>query len=294
MLYAAAMDDRIALVVPHESGSGGVPSSRFNPKESIKDVNQNFPYWFNDRFSEFSDNPDRLPFDQHAVVALVAPRYVLDSEGLYGTCGYYRETLPLLQKTNAVYELYGEKGILETGSGADIPEDYPGQVFQLVLGKFHFLDVDYWEKILAFADVKFHGKTPPATLWKVYEAEEASLHQCDIDAKYRGHSGVGYVSNFNHSGAFIEWKIDPGEGEKYIKIRASCGRDVLKMEIQVNGEVVKREHVFRHWSMGEWFADYSVKARFRPGQNTVRFTKLDSGELLIDCIEIAYQTACDS
>lgn len=33
--------------------------------------------WFTDSFRQFSDTPTRLPFDQHSVMALIAPRALL-------------------------------------------------------------------------------------------------------------------------------------------------------------------------------------------------------------------------
>ena len=78
-LLAAAFDERIALAIPHQAGCGGTAPSRSNdPKaESVKRINTSFPHWFDGDFKEFNDQPDRLPFDQHCLVALVAPRPVL-------------------------------------------------------------------------------------------------------------------------------------------------------------------------------------------------------------------------
>jgi hypothetical protein len=64
-LLAAALDERIALAIPHQAGCGGTaPSRNDNPKaESVKRINTSFPHWFDGAFKEFNDHTDRLPFD---------------------------------------------------------------------------------------------------------------------------------------------------------------------------------------------------------------------------------------
>src|SRR5207253_6109327 len=76
-LLAAAFDDRIALAIPHQAGCGGTAPSRGQVGESVRRINTSFPHWFNSTFKEFNDQVDRLPFDQHCLAALVAPRPLL-------------------------------------------------------------------------------------------------------------------------------------------------------------------------------------------------------------------------
>jgi hypothetical protein len=83
-LLAAAFDERIALVIPHQAGTGGsAPSRKKNPRaETVKQINERFPHWFNMVFARFNDAVDRIPFDQHSLVALIAPRPVLFTNGI--------------------------------------------------------------------------------------------------------------------------------------------------------------------------------------------------------------------
>ena len=76
-LLAAAFDERIALAVPLQAGCGGTAPSRGKVGESVKQINTSFPHWFNAEFKKFNEQPDRLPFDQHCLIALCAPRPVL-------------------------------------------------------------------------------------------------------------------------------------------------------------------------------------------------------------------------
>jgi dienelactone hydrolase len=83
-LWAGALDERIALVAPHSSGTGGAGALRITDKggESLAWITSKvaFHYWFHPRLAEFAGEESRLPFDQHFVKALVAPRGFLSLE----------------------------------------------------------------------------------------------------------------------------------------------------------------------------------------------------------------------
>jgi hypothetical protein len=83
-LLAGATDDRIALTAPNNSGCGGAGCYRLQGEnsEDIAAILKNFPFWFHPGFSAFIGKVDRLPFDQHTLKALVAPRALLSTEGL--------------------------------------------------------------------------------------------------------------------------------------------------------------------------------------------------------------------
>jgi hypothetical protein len=47
----------------------------FRKKETIDDITTRFPYWFCKKYSSYANNENSLPFDQHMLIALQAPRY---------------------------------------------------------------------------------------------------------------------------------------------------------------------------------------------------------------------------
>lgn len=80
-LLAAALDERIALAIPHQSGTGGATLSRSDLGESVLSINTIFPHWFDRNFRAFGNNEVSLPVDQHLLIALVAPRAVFVTNG---------------------------------------------------------------------------------------------------------------------------------------------------------------------------------------------------------------------
>ena len=74
---AGVFDQRIALTMPIESGSGGVPIFRGIAQEPgaqpLSSVYSEQP-WLGDAFGSFTGSPNNLPVDTHEMVAMVAPR----------------------------------------------------------------------------------------------------------------------------------------------------------------------------------------------------------------------------
>lgn len=84
-LMAGALDERIALTIPQESGAGGVVAWRVAQSlsnsgvetQTLSNAAQEQP-WFRANFgSNFGNKVTRLPFDHHQVMGMVAPRGLL-------------------------------------------------------------------------------------------------------------------------------------------------------------------------------------------------------------------------
>jgi len=84
VLLAGATDERIALTAPNGSGCGGAGCFRWQGPESetLADSKRIIPYWYGPRLWDFVGREHELPFDQHFLKALVAPRALLSTEGL--------------------------------------------------------------------------------------------------------------------------------------------------------------------------------------------------------------------
>ena len=154
-IVAAAFDERIALAVPLQSGTGGAAPSRGNEKaESVKQINTRFPLWFCDEFKTFNDAPERLPFDQHCLIALCAPRPVLLGSATEDLWANPTGQFEMLKAADKVYRLVGTDGL----AAEKMPE--VNQVVDSTLGYFirpgkHSMTKDDWKVFLDFADKHF-------------------------------------------------------------------------------------------------------------------------------------------
>lgn len=153
-LLAAAFDERIKLAIPHQAGCGGTAPSRGKIGESVKQINDRFPHWFNAEFKKFNDQPERIPFDQHCLAALVAPRPLLFSNAVEDTWANPEGQFQVLQAADPVYRLLKAGGL----EAKKMPE--VGQLIDSKLGYFirpgkHSMTPDDWKVFLDYADRHF-------------------------------------------------------------------------------------------------------------------------------------------
>lgn len=157
VLLAGALDERIDLVLCHQAGCGGSAPSRGKVGESVKQINDRFPHWFAEAFRAFNDAPQRLPFDQHALIALCAPRPVLLSNAEEDSWANPDGQFEMLRAADPVYRLLGVQGLGET------LRPPTGRLLDSRLGYFirpgkHSTTALDWKAFLDFAD--HHFKRP--------------------------------------------------------------------------------------------------------------------------------------
>jgi hypothetical protein len=155
-LVAGAFDERIALVIPHQAGCGGSAPNRGKVGESVQRINTSFPHWFDAEFKTFNDQPERLPFDQHELVALCAPRPVLLTNATLDTWANPEGQFQVLKGADPVYRLLGAGGM----EAKTMPET--DRLIDSTLGYHirpgkHSMGKEDWKVFWAFADKHLGG-----------------------------------------------------------------------------------------------------------------------------------------
>ena len=154
-LLTAAFDERVKFACVNNSGASGDALSRGKVGENIRAITERFPFWFCPEYLKYQDREFDLPFDQHFLLALVAPRHLL--------CGTAEEDLwadpasqyLALTLTDPVYALYGSSGLVHGDVIAPCPSRYAdGECcFHLREGS-HYLGRYDWNSYIDFVKSK--------------------------------------------------------------------------------------------------------------------------------------------
>jgi len=146
-LVAGAFDERFALCAPAGSGCAGTGAYRFNGKtrggkEGLEDIVKNFPQWTIPGLADFSNRVERLPFDQHWLIDLVAPRLFIAADGLNDSAASVNALVQSYLAAKPVYALLGVPDHLGINYR-------PGP---------HRLAPEDWTAVLDFADQRLRSK----------------------------------------------------------------------------------------------------------------------------------------
>ncbi len=152
-LWCAAQDERFRFGISNDSGSGGAAYNRAKAEgnEFIRDSIFYFPYWYCDKYPEWIGRENELPFDQHFLLAAIAPRFVCvgsASDDLWA--GPVQEQASCIGASPA-WELLGLPGFVGSREPAAVGDRYfAGHVGYQLRHGMHFLGRNDWSAYMDF------------------------------------------------------------------------------------------------------------------------------------------------
>jgi hypothetical protein len=155
VLWASALDERIAAVFSGCAGEMGSALSRRDFGETVDDMAQNYHWQFSGRFQQWVGRWHDMPVDAHMLIALSAPRPVFITGGSTDQWADPKGEFLAQVAASPVYELLGARGIGAT--------DVPPLDTTLMAGDLawhyhtggHTLTVEEWQAFLTFMDRYF-------------------------------------------------------------------------------------------------------------------------------------------
>ncbi len=159
-LVTAAFDERFAYCHSNCSGTGGAAlfSMRNAESESIEAITRLFPYWFCKEFVKYIDKEGEMPFDQHLLTALIAPRAVSIGSAVQDLWANPPAECAAAEKASRVWTFYGENELKTPAVRAEgeVYGKNSSRVTYYVRKGKHYLSRDDWNLFLSAFDEKIN------------------------------------------------------------------------------------------------------------------------------------------
>ena len=147
-LLAGATDTRFQYVYSNDSGCTGAAISRYKGGENIYRVFNANPFWYAPGFAQYKYNEYKMPFDQHYLLACVAPRKLLvGSAAKDKTADPISEQLACLAASPAF-----ENGFVCDGVALPGDEFFEGDIGYHMREGTHYFHREDWLKLIKFVE----------------------------------------------------------------------------------------------------------------------------------------------
>lgn len=154
-LLCGATDERFKFAYSNNSGCSGASITRDKVGERVADITKMFPYWFCESYAQYANREHEMPFDQHYLIASVAPRYAYvasASEDLWAAPD--SEMLSCVAASEA-YESMGLVGFVCENRLPEIGDIYhEGCIGFHERAGLHYFSREDWNKLILFVKKK--------------------------------------------------------------------------------------------------------------------------------------------
>lgn len=155
-LFTGAFDERFAITVSNDSGAGGAALFKTKEGEHVKYMIDTIPYWFCNNYKKYYNAEDKMEFDQHFLLSLIAPRPLYVASGETDDWADPQAEFDGALLASEVYEkVYNIKGLSVSEKPAlDTPSIDGNVAYHVRTGPHNILRYD-WDQFMNFADKFF-------------------------------------------------------------------------------------------------------------------------------------------
>ena len=161
-LWSAANDLRFAAAISNDSGCCGASLTRHILKdgksETLNDIIHNFPHWFIPGLKQYIEHEEKLPVDQHELLALIAPRPVYVASAEEDRWADPEGEFLAAREASPVFRLFGHHGIPENATMPHLKESVgQGVGYHIRPGKHTVTSFD-WQAFIDFMNANLKSK----------------------------------------------------------------------------------------------------------------------------------------
>ena len=125
--------------------------SRGKKGETIKDITNQFPYWFCKNYQKYVNNEEKMPFDQHFLLAAIAPRSAYVSSAKEDDWADPESEFLSCVAASKVYKFLDLKGLVNDDkfpeAGTTLQE---GNIGYHIRKGTHFLSRYDWQRFIEY------------------------------------------------------------------------------------------------------------------------------------------------
>lgn len=151
-LWCAANDERFFCAISNDSGCAGAALERnhHNGAETVKDIIR-FDSWFCENYFQFAENEENMPFDQHFLLAAIAPRYVAVGSASEDVWADPENELKCCVMASPAWKLYGKQGYVGKIKDVRVGEFFSkGNISYHLRDGIHYLGRQDWRIYMDF------------------------------------------------------------------------------------------------------------------------------------------------
>ena len=159
-LLCGATDERFKFAHSNNSGCGGASITRGKIGEKVADITNMFPYWFCENYKQYANRESEMPFDQHYMIASVAPRYAYVASAAEDLWAAPDSEMLSCVAASEAYEKMGLVGFACNDRLPEIGDVYhEGNIGFHMRAGLHYFSREDWNKLIAFINKKMENKT---------------------------------------------------------------------------------------------------------------------------------------
>lgn len=156
-LLASAFDERFKYTISNDAGQSGDSLSRGKTGEHIKEICDRFPFWFTPKYYNYIDKEELLPFDQHFLLALIAPRNLYIASASDNMWADPHSQFLACIATNPIYNLYNLSGLVNNDIYPNIGQQFcEGDVGYHLRKGWHYLSRYDWNMFIKYIKKKIN------------------------------------------------------------------------------------------------------------------------------------------
>ena len=155
-LLASATDERFRYAFSCDSGCCGAALSRGKGGEDLAYICKTFPYWFCENFQKYAGKESEMPFDQHYLLAAIAPGHVYVASAQEDAWADPVSEMLSCVAADGFYQKYGKKGFVHEDRLPEVGDEYhEGNIGYHLRAGLHYLGREDWQKYMHY--VKRHS-----------------------------------------------------------------------------------------------------------------------------------------